>query len=143
MDGMILQTVNRLFNSGQQCHVKPLAKSEQLYRSGGVCSCLSVLLTGHHSFDVAFRVHPVLVRELKDQLLGCLKLLCSHQPPKRLWENTLKMENRLRSLPSFCQRKNRQCLAAHLTIHELLNCFQKAEESLMKDGKQIQNVQIN
>lgn len=105
-NGMILQAVNRLFNSRQQCHVQPFEKSEQLYLSGGICRCLSVLLTGHHSFDVAFRVHPVLVRELKDQFLGCLKLLCSHQPPKGLWENTSKMENTLGSLPNFCQRKN-------------------------------------
>lgn len=67
---------------------------------------LLVQLTRHHSFDVAFCAHPVLVRELKDQFLGCLKLLCSHQPPKRLWENTLKRENRLGLLPSFCQRMN-------------------------------------
>lgn len=107
MNGMILQAVNGLFNSGQQCHVQPLVKRKQLHLNGGICGCLSVLLTGHHSFDVAFRVHPVLVRELKDQFLGCLKLLRSHQPPKGLWENTSKMENTLGSLPSFYQRKNR------------------------------------
>lgn len=100
MNGVTVQAVNKLFNPEQQCHMQPLEKSR------GICGSLSVLLTGHHSFDVAFRVHPVLVRELKDQLLGCLKLLCSHQPPQGLWENTLKMENGLGSLPSFCQRKN-------------------------------------
>jgi len=67
---------------------------------------MPVLLTRHHSFDVAFRVHPVLAGELQDKFLGCLKLLRSHQPPEGLWENTSEMENALGLLPGFCQRRS-------------------------------------
>lgn len=53
------------------------------------------VLTRHHAFDVTFRVHAVLLCEVKDQLLCRLKLLGSHQPPEGLGEYPSKIQREL------------------------------------------------
>lgn len=41
MNRMVLQVVNRLFNSRQHRHAQPLKKSKQFHLSSQTCGCLS------------------------------------------------------------------------------------------------------